>query len=86
MRTTLTIDSDVAHMVKEAMRRDGVTMKELVNRSLRAMLNGLAPAPKRKPYVLKTSAMGMIHPDRLPTHVLAELDEEEDIRRYGGGK
>ncbi|RMF24721.1 MAG: DUF2191 domain-containing protein [Deltaproteobacteria bacterium] len=43
MRTTITLDDDVARKLKEEMRRSGRTFKETVNETLRA---GLARARK----------------------------------------
>lgn len=48
MRTTLTLDDDVALLVEEEVHRTRSSMKEVVNMALRA---ALAPKPaRRKPY------------------------------------
>lgn len=48
MRTTLTLDEDVARLVEEEQHRTRASMKEVVNAALRA---ALAPKPVRsEPY------------------------------------
>lgn len=42
MRTTLTLDPDVARLLKERMHRERTSFKEVVNDALR---RGLAPSP-----------------------------------------
>lgn len=52
MRTTLTIDDDVANLLNREMRRSGSSFKETVNHYLRVGLT--APTkPARKPFVVK---------------------------------
>ncbi|KXO98787.1 hypothetical protein [Tsukamurella pseudospumae] len=43
MRTTITLDADVAELVAEAMHRERASMKQIVNDALRSAL-GTAPA------------------------------------------
>lgn len=55
MRTTLTIDDDLAGLLKRRARELGVPFKEAVNRTIRAGLGGTAtmrrgPAPKTIPH------------------------------------
>jgi hypothetical protein len=49
MRTTLTLEPDVAQLLKEAMRKTNMTLKEAVNTALR---NGLREKEKvkKKPF------------------------------------
>ena len=50
MRTTLTLDPDVAHLLEEAVHRQRKPFKEVVNEALR---RGLVPAvagPRRQSY------------------------------------
>lgn len=50
MRTTLTLDSDVARLIEDAVHRERRPMKHVVNDALR---RALAPAPERRePYRL----------------------------------
>lgn len=52
MRTTLTLDDDVAKLLEKEVRRTGDSFKQVVNETLRL---GLAAAkqPPRKPFVVK---------------------------------
>jgi len=59
MRTTLTLDDDVAAMVERARRQSGKRMKQIVNDALR---RGLAPATSpqapRTPYRTPSTSAG----------------------------
>lgn len=46
MRTTLTLDPDVAAMLKKEMRQQKATLKETINKALRA---GLQANPAKQP-------------------------------------
>ena len=48
MRTTLTIDDDVAFKLKVEMRRTGATLKETVNRLLRLGLHSPGGVKRRQ--------------------------------------
>ncbi len=55
MRTTLTLDDDLAGLLKQRTRELGIPFKEVVNRTLRAGLGEAAtarrhPAPKTIPH------------------------------------
>lgn len=51
MRTTLTLDPDVARLVADAMHRNRQSMKEVINAALRRALSG-AQAKREEPYRL----------------------------------
>jgi hypothetical protein len=85
MRTTLTLDSDVAASVKREMRQKRTTLKETVNSALRAALPPAPPGRRRKPYVLVSRNLG-IRTDKLPSKILAEMDEAEDVRKLREGR
>ncbi len=53
MRTTLTLDDDVAALLEKENRRAGEPMKQTVNRVLRSGLTVTANSPKPKPFVVK---------------------------------
>ena len=58
MRTTLTLDDDVAGKLKAEVRRSGRSFKELVNDLLRRAIN--APQPKTsKPFRVRARALGL---------------------------
>jgi hypothetical protein len=58
MRTTLTLDDDVAILLKKESRRSGESFKQVVNRYLRA---GLASPkqPARKPFKVTPINLGL---------------------------
>ena len=58
MRTTLTLDDDVAAKLKAEIRRSGNSFKQLVNEMLRRELN--RPATKElPPFKVKARALGL---------------------------
>jgi hypothetical protein len=86
MRTTLTLDSDLADKLKEEARRQGVSFKEVVNSNLRRGLSaGDAPA---SPYELKPRPMRAKHGlDLDQARDLADrLEDEEILRKTSVGK
>jgi hypothetical protein len=58
MRTTLTLDDDVANLLKREVRRSGESFKQVVNHSLRL---GLATPkkPARKPFKVTPRKLGL---------------------------
>jgi hypothetical protein len=51
MRTTLTIDDDVAAMLERLRREREISLKDLINEALRrGLLDMHAPVKRRKPY------------------------------------
>ena len=57
MRTTLTLDEDVARQLQQEMRRSGASFKEVVNHFVRLGL--MAKQPVRKPFVVTPRATGL---------------------------
>jgi hypothetical protein len=84
MRTTLTIDDDLAGLLKRHARELGLPFKDVVNRTLRAGLGEQAKprqhtAPKTIPH-----AFGFrpgIDPDKLN-----QLDDELEAEAYAAGQ
>ena len=59
MRTTLTLDEDVAHRLSERTRLTGASFKQVVNETLRAGLQGSdKPASPLPPFVVTPKAGG----------------------------
>lgn len=58
MRTTLTLDEDVAAKVKAEGRRAGTSFKETINRLLRLALNARRVAPKGREFRVVARDMG----------------------------
>jgi hypothetical protein len=81
MRTTLTLDPDVAAKLKEEARRQGIPFKEVVNTSLR---RGLASArQKAEPYRVEPHPMQAKRGIDLDQarHLADHLEDEEVIRK-----
>lgn len=79
MRTTLTIDDDVAAELERLQRSREVSLKELVNDALRRGLRDMrAPPKKKKPFRTRTYNMGeqLINIDNT-AEVLAYLEGED---------
>lgn len=62
MRTTLTLDDDVAAKLKAEARRSGKSFKETVNELLRSALLGRRRAPSKEPYRVRTRDLGRLRP------------------------
>lgn len=85
MRTTLTLEPDVARQLKARMRTEGLTLKDAVNRGLRAGLAAGEKKPPQKRFVVKPHHGGLmpgIDLDKI-NQVLDEMEVEELGRRLG---
>jgi hypothetical protein len=71
VRTTLTLDDDVAALLKKEVRKSGEPFKQVVNRSLRSGLTA-AKQPARRPFKVKPINLG------LPR----EFDKIEELLEY----
>jgi hypothetical protein len=81
MRTTLTLDDDVAAMLHQVDKERGISFKEAVNTALRAGLIGAVPAPRR--FRVQPSHMGVrpgVNLDKA-LQLAADLEDEEIIRK-----
>ena len=58
MRTTLTLDDDVAAKLRAEVRKSGEPFKQVVNRVLRTGLNVRMKATSLPPYKIKARAWG----------------------------
>ncbi len=77
MRTTLTLDDDVANLLNKEARKSGESFKQVVNRLLRLGLTA-AKQPVRKPFVVKPMNLGLPHFEKVEE--LLELLEGPDHR------
>ena len=75
MRTTVTLDPDVESLLKQAMRKRGLSFKDAVNQAVRA---GLGTRPERVP-PFKQRAFHMGVPKVDLTKALALADELDDL-------
>ena len=76
MRTTLTIDEDVAFKLKAEMRRHGATLKETVNRLLRLGLQTPSGSKHRRFRVLARD-LGRLRPGLTLDSVSDALEQLE---------
>jgi hypothetical protein len=60
MRTTLTIDDDIARQLREIVHRSGKPFKNVVNEALRAGMENNRIADVSRPYRLEPVAMGEV--------------------------
>ena len=76
MRTTLTLDNDVALTLKEEMRRTGSSFKEMVNTILHANLKARRHQASPKPFIVQPRDL-KARPGVDLDHIEALLDEIE---------
>lgn len=83
MRTTLTLDPDVAADLKRRVRRSGKPFRQILNDAVRAGLRA-QDAPPPRPYRLKPVSMGGPLPGVNLDKALAlaaDLEDEEIARK-----
>lgn len=78
MRTTLTLDDDLARLLKKTARDRERPFKQVVNEVIRAGLVALEEPPARRPYRLEPSDLGGVRPGVDLTKALRLADELED--------
>jgi hypothetical protein len=84
MRTTLTLDDDVAAQLREEAARQGLPFKQVLNRTLRVGLRAGSGAPERKPFRTQARRLGLrpgIDPTKL-NQLVDELEVEEFLRKH----
>ena len=59
MRTTLTLDDDLARKLRAEMRKSGRPFKQTVNDFLRRGLNLRRESPPAKPFVIRARPLGL---------------------------
>lgn len=87
MRTTLTLDDDVAAALERLRRKRDASLKELVNEALRRGIRDLtAPPPRpRKPYRTRTVDLGKPRVPLDNVKDILEMLDEEDFRKNPAG-
>ena len=81
MRTTVTLDPDVASQLRNEVRRRGQPFKQVLNNAIRAGLKASRARPE--PYRPLTFDMGVPRVDLTKALALAaDLEDEELLRRY----
>lgn len=84
MRTTVTIDPDTEVPLQEEMRRTGLSMKEVLNRSIRRAI--LHQSPKRVRIAVEPAFSAPFPSEfssRSFNHLPDELDDEDTVRELG---
>ncbi len=83
MRTTLTIEDEIARRLKEIAYRTGKSFKSVVNDSLRAGISRRKNVPAARPYRIRPVSMGQVAgPYNLDKALLlADQIEDEEIAR-----
>ena len=82
MRTTITLDDDVAALLEKYRAAHRVSFRVAVNTVLRDRLVGPAPVPFRT----RTASLGArVNLDKA-SQLLAQMDDEEFVRKMTSGK
>jgi predicted transcriptional regulator len=84
MRTTLTLDDDVAAQLRRLARETGRPFKQVVNDALRAGLLPQRPSAATEDLSFATYPLGLrveIDIDRA-RHLAAELEDDETVRKW----
>lgn len=85
MRTTVTIDPDTEALLKEEVRRTGLSFKQVLNQSVRRAIVPQSQARRRvsvKP--LFTAPFPSEFEHRSLNQIADELDDEKTLREIGG--
>ena len=83
MRTTLTLERDVAERLRQEMRRTGRGLKAIVNEALRLGLGGAGRPARAERFTVKARDLGLrpgFDPDRM-NQLVDELDADETARK-----
>jgi hypothetical protein len=85
MRTTITLDVDVATRLREFAHRSGVSFKQAVNDAVRQGLS--SPAVVRaEPFVQPTYSLGRVRVDLTKALALAsDLEDQDLVAKLGQG-
>jgi hypothetical protein len=81
MRTTLTLDDDVAAKLKTQAQRAGRPFREIVNEMLRRGLENRLTSSQRRPFKVTTRDLGSVKPG-LSLDNIAELIEHVEGRLH----
>ena len=74
MRTTVTLDDDVAAKLKAEARRTGKPIKTVINESLRVALSANRGRPRSNPFRIEARDLGMLRPGLSLDNVAELLD------------
>ena len=86
MRTTLTLDEQIAKALKAAAHRSGKPLKQVVNETLRAGLAAGRSSGRARPYRVKPASLGGVLPgvdlDKA-LRLAGTLEDQEIARKLG---
>jgi hypothetical protein len=83
VRTTLTLDKDVAAKIERLRKGRDMSLKDIINEALRRGLNDLSSRPKkREPYQTRVHHAGKLLIADVK-EALAMMDEEHDRKKLG---
>ena len=77
MRTTLTLDEDIAAKLTSLARRTGRAFREVVNETLRRGLARPTAAPPREPFRVRSRDMGRLRPGLTLDSVASLIEHAE---------
>ncbi len=83
MRTTLTLDDDLAERLKQRARRRGISFKQVVNAAIRRGLSGPSDVAESPPPYCADTFRSAFRPGVDPLR-LNQLVDELEVRRFGG--
>lgn len=84
MRTTVTLDDDLAVRLRDRAHELGIPFKVAINEAIR---NGLDSSRRSRPYRLKTQKMGAPSVDLTKANQLAgQFEDDETVRRMWQGQ
>jgi hypothetical protein len=85
MRTTVTLDPDTEALIRERMRRRGVSFKQALNDAIRESTR--LAASDASTFHTRTAALGIprVNLDRA-LQLAGELEDEELVRKMRAGK
>ena len=78
MRTTLSIDDNLADALRKRAYKSGKSFKEVVNRTLQAGIQAEHGLPRSRPYKIKPVSLGGVLPGINIDKALRLADEIED--------
>jgi hypothetical protein len=84
VRTTLTLDDDVAAQLRDEAARQGLPFKQVLNRTLRLGLRAASGATGRTPFRTEARRLGL-RPGFDPTklnQLADDLEDEEILRKH----
>jgi len=80
VRTTLTLDDDVAAKLRAEARRTGLSFKQTVNDALRRSLSASRTRPAEEPFRVKTRDLGDLRPGVSLDNVWELVEQAEGTR------